>query len=133
MAAVAGRFITALPLAWCSRWFSSSSGRSPDRRAKRNSSSINSKRTGAVFFSRLILTTMKLPMKTVTHVLGILAAATLTQALAQANDAMTSPASTAMNTRYGLFDGLDHRSSYGHYFFPEPLLVGESDVDNEVR
>ena len=77
-------------------------------------------------------------MKTVTHVLGMLAAATLTQALAQADDLTASPApatgsSAASNTRYGFLDGLDHRSIYGQGFFPEPLLVGESDVDNEVR
>jgi len=81
---------------------------------------------------------MELQMKTVTHVLGMLAAATLTQASAQAEDMTASPApatgsSTAMNTRYGILDGLDHRSIYGQGFFPEPLLVGESDVDNEVR
>ena len=35
--------------------------------------------------------------------------------------------------RDGLFDGLDHRSSYGQGIFPEPMLVDESDVDNEVR
>lgn len=80
---------------------------------------------------------MKLQTKTVTHVLGMLAAATLTQALAQADDLTASPApatgSSASNTRYGFLDGLDHRSIYGQGFFPEPLLVGESDVDNEVR
>jgi len=67
----------------------------------------------------------------------MLAAATLTQALAQADDLTASPApatgSSASNTRYGFLDGLDHRSIYGQGFFPEPLLVGESDVDNEVR
>jgi len=38
---------------------------------------------------------------------------------------------TALNTRYGLFNGLDHRSSYGQGIFPEPFLVDDS--DQEVR
>lgn len=68
----------------------------------------------------------------------MLAAAAFTPAAALADDQMAAAApegsaSAALNTRYGLFDGLDHRSSYGQFFFPEPLLVGETDVDNEVR
>lgn len=35
--------------------------------------------------------------------------------------------------RYGLLNGLDHRSRYGQYWFPEPLRAPEMDVDNEVR
>ena len=77
-------------------------------------------------------------MQTVTRVLGMLTAATFIQAAALADDSMSSSAPTASSsaapdTRYGLFDGLDHRSVYGQYFFPEPMLVGEMDVDNEVR
>ena len=38
------------------------------------------------------------------------------------------------STRYGLFDGLDHRSSYGLGVFPEPFLVDDSDLEvNEIR
>ena len=38
------------------------------------------------------------------------------------------------DTRYGLFNGLDHRSSYGQDVFPEPFLVDDSDLeDNEAR
>jgi hypothetical protein len=38
------------------------------------------------------------------------------------------------NTRYGLFDGLDHRSDYGQGVFPEPFLVDDSDLEpNEAR
>lgn len=33
------------------------------------------------------------------------------------------------NTRYGLFHGLDHRSSYGQGVFPEPFLVDDSDLE----
>ena len=36
--------------------------------------------------------------------------------------------------RYGLFDGLYHRSSYDQDFFPEPFLVDDSTLeDNEAR
>lgn len=33
------------------------------------------------------------------------------------------------DTRYGLFDWLDHRSAYGQGVFPEPLLVDDSDLE----
>jgi hypothetical protein len=40
----------------------------------------------------------------------------------------------ASDTRYGLFNGLDHRSSYGQDAFPEPFLVDDSDFeDGEFR
>lgn len=35
--------------------------------------------------------------------------------------------------RYGLFNGLDHRSRYGTAWFPEPLRAPEMDVDDEIR
>ena len=54
-----------------------------------------------------------------------------------------APASTVMessvaappaSTRYGLFNWLDHRSSYGEGVFPEPFLVDDSDLEvNEAR
>jgi hypothetical protein len=34
-----------------------------------------------------------------------------------------------LNTRYGLFDLLDHRSSYGQGAFPEPFLIDDSDLE----
>ena len=38
------------------------------------------------------------------------------------------------DTRYGLFNLLDHRSSYGQDVFPEPFLVDDSDAEeNEAR
>ncbi len=41
---------------------------------------------------------------------------------------------TAPDTRYGWFDGLDHRSSYGQGVFPEPFLVDDSDLETgELR
>ena len=49
-----------------------------------------------------------------------------------ATAATNSPAAT--DTRYGLFNWLDHRSSYGQDVFPEPFLVDDSDLEeNEAR
>ncbi len=48
----------------------------------------------------------------------------------------TAPVSSESpaDTRYGLFNGLDHRSSYGQDVFPEPFLVDDSDLEvNEAR
>jgi hypothetical protein len=43
-------------------------------------------------------------------------------------------ASSGGDMRYGFFDGLDHRSSYGQGAFPEPFLVDDSDLEvNEAR
>ena len=40
----------------------------------------------------------------------------------------------AQDTRYGLFNWLDHRSEYGQGVFPEPFLVDDSDLElNEFR
>ncbi len=48
--------------------------------------------------------------------------------------ALTARSSSGVDSRYGLFDALDHRSSYGEGVFPEPFLVDDSDFeDNEVR
>lgn len=43
--------------------------------------------------------------------------------------------STATSSdRYGLFNGLDHRSIYGQGYFPEPFLVDDSDAEpDEAR
>ena len=57
----------------------------------------------------------------------------LTQAASFASAPTASSDSTQSDSRYGLWDMLDHRSSYGTFFFPEPILVGEMDVDNELR
>jgi len=40
------------------------------------------------------------------------------------------PASPTGN-RYGLFNGLDHRSIYGQDVFPEPFLVDDSDLETD--
>lgn len=48
-------------------------------------------------------------------------------------DEPTAP-SPPPDTRYGLFNLLDHRSSYGQGVFPEPFLVDDSDrEENEAR
>ena len=56
---------------------------------------------------------------------------------ARAGDNSASPTADAvadLSTRYGLFNGLDHRSSYGLGVFPEPFLVDDSDLEvNEAR
>jgi hypothetical protein len=45
-----------------------------------------------------------------------------------------SIADKTAGTRFGLFDGLDSRSSYGQGIFPEPFLVDDSDLEtNEAR
>jgi hypothetical protein len=38
-------------------------------------------------------------------------------------------AAQSPDTRYGLFNWLDHRSEYGQGVFPEPLLVDDSDLE----
>ena len=51
------------------------------------------------------------------------------------DDAPAAPAgitATANSSaRYGLFDGLDHRSSYGKDVYPEPLLVNDSNLEED--
>lgn len=51
------------------------------------------------------------------------------------NEQATAISSSAVaDTRYGLFNGLDHRSDYGQGVFPEPFLVDDSDLEpNEAR
>ena len=65
----------------------------------------------------------------------MLSAINLIQAAALADESLTTTNSPAApDTRYGLFDGLDHRSSYGQGIFPEPFLVDDSDLEvNEAR
>jgi len=52
---------------------------------------------------------------------------------------LATPSTTALaaepsSTRYGLFDLLDHRSSYGQDVYPEPFLIDDSDLEvNEFR
>jgi hypothetical protein len=65
-------------------------------------------------------------------VLGMLSALALAPAFAA--DAQTNLQAAAPDTRYGLFNWLDHRSVYGQGAFPEPFLVDDSDLEvNEAR
>lgn len=63
----------------------------------------------------------------------------LVQTMALADDQTTSGlndtnSSIVPDTRYGLFNGLDHRSWYGDGDFPEPFLVDDSGLEiNEAR
>jgi hypothetical protein len=87
----------------------------------------------------VIFTAMKLQMKTVARVLGIFSATIFSQAAAVADDQMTSTVTTTNSTitpdtRYGFFNWLDHRSSYGQGVYSEPFLVDDSDLEvNEAR
>jgi hypothetical protein len=70
---------------------------------------------------------MKLTLNSITIGLNAL--------FATANLALADGSSTnALDTRYGWFNSLDHRSSYGQFFFPEPFLIDDSDLETrELR
>lgn len=71
---------------------------------------------------------MKLQVKSTAVLLGILSATTFSQLSSAAADQV------APDTRYGLFNGLDHRSFYSQGNFPEPFLVDDSGLEiNEAR
>jgi len=84
---------------------------------------------------------MKLTVNHLSPAFGLLLAATLapagraddTAAATQTGTTNTA-AAVAPDTRYGLFDGLDHRSFYSQGNFPEPFLVDDSGLEiNEAR
>jgi len=69
---------------------------------------------------------------------SVLAVTTIFYSTVQADDRTNAvPASTTLaqpDTRYGLFNGLDHRSWYSQGDFPEPFLVDDSGLEiNEAR
>ncbi len=82
---------------------------------------------------------MKLLTENVTRVLRMLSAISLVATPALATEQMASPAtatdsSISPGSRYGLLNGLDHRSWYGQGNFPEPFLVDDSGLEiNETR
>ena len=50
------------------------------------------------------------------------------------NEQTAAISPTPSGTRFGLLNGLDHRSEYGQGVFPEPFLVDDSDLEpNEAR
>ena len=90
-----------------------------------------------VFAASDILAAMNLKLKLPARVLGLFTVAVLVRAAASAGDQpVPAPGSgsVAPDTRYGLFDGLDHRSWYRQGDFPEPFLVDDSGLEiNEAR
>src|SRR5581483_3090521 len=68
--------------------------------------------------------------------IGVLSACIVPATLKAGDQAAPVSATTesSAGTRYGLFNGLDHRSMYGVGVFPEPFLVDDSDLEpNEFR
>ena len=84
-----------------------------------------------------MLAAMRLKLKSSARVLGLFTVVALIHAAALADDqaARTSESAVvAPDTRYGLLDGLDHRSWYSQGDFPEPFLVDDSGLEiNEAR
>ena|SRR6185437_1894118 len=67
-------------------------------------------------------------------ILGILSALALAPVFGAHAQTNSPAAPDDSSNRYGLFNALDHRSSYGQGAFPEPFLVDDSDLeDNEAR
>ena len=62
--------------------------------------------------------------------LNVIAVVLLTVSCAAA---LEPPISSDGDARYGLFGLLDHRSTYGQFWFVEPLRAPEMDVDRELR
>lgn len=49
-------------------------------------------------------------------------------------DKLQAQTASTVDTRFGWFNGLDHRSSYGQGAFPEPFLVDDTDLETgELR
>ena len=51
--------------------------------------------------------------------------------VAYSERAWADDVTASADTRYGLFNGLDHRSGYGQGYFPEPFLVDDSDLETD--
>lgn len=77
---------------------------------------------------------MKFQTKAVAGAGGIFFAVTFIYATAMANS-QVAPADTdslvAPDSRFGLFDWLDHRSAYYQEFFPQPLLVDDTGLEKD--
>ena len=76
---------------------------------------------------------MSLFAKKITRIGGILSAAAFVHVAAWANDRPVPASNSSFatpDTRYGLFNGLDHRSFYSQGDFPEPFLVDDSGLEN---
>lgn len=80
---------------------------------------------------------MKFQTRPVAGVFGILFAVTFIHATAMADYQVTLAGTNSLvapNSYYGLFNWLDHRSAYYREFFPQPLLVDDTGLeDGEVE
>jgi hypothetical protein len=104
------------------------------RNVQRKPPSKNSRRPEAAILGSVIFSGMKLQIKTVTRVFGMLSAMTFVHAAVADDQIACTNSLVVPDTRYGFFDGLDRRSSYGQDVFPEPFLVDDSDLEvNEAR
>lgn len=74
---------------------------------------------------------MKMNLKKFAGAVGVVPALVMFPVIA---NAQTKSQPNEVETHYGLFNALDHRSSYGQGVFPEPFLVDDSDLEiNEAR
>lgn len=73
---------------------------------------------------------MKFQAQTIAGILGVFLAV---PALADNDDAAQTGTNslTASDSRFGLFDALDHRSAYYGEFFPQPLLVEDTGLEQD--
>jgi len=74
---------------------------------------------------------MNLPTRRTAPILTALLSLAATISLRAGDVSKTT--TTVESTRYGLFGMLDHRSSYGMGVLPEPMIVGETDLETEIR
>jgi hypothetical protein len=77
---------------------------------------------------------MKLQTKEVVGILGILFAVAFIYDTAIADDQLAlavTNSSVAPDSRFGLFNWLDHRSAYYREFFPQPILVDDMSLEQE--
>jgi hypothetical protein len=77
---------------------------------------------------------MRFPSKAVTGGAWTLFAVAIIQVTAMADDQATLASTNSLvapDARFGLFDGLDHSSAYNHEFFPQPLLVDDTGMEQD--
>ena len=71
----------------------------------------------------------------ITTVLAPISSTVMADEPTASSSSIAAPSTAALSdTRYGLFNWLNHRSAYGQGVFPEPFLVDDSDLEvNEAR
>jgi hypothetical protein len=97
---------------------------------------ISSNKTEAGFSPTAFLVPMKPRTTSILHGLLVLSAATLVHPATRAAEQLLPPtaatgSAATQDTRYGLVNGLDHRSWYGQGNFPEPFLVDDSGLEED--